>query len=146
MLLAQFVVNPGALVLGSVAAFTAARLAFQVAPPANVVGFVAAYLLGAAAMGAVALLIAAVTPNAKASNGFGSLVYFPMMFFAGVWTPGPTMPEVAQRIADFTPPGPASQAMQQAWAGGWPEPLHLIVLVAYTAVLGTIAARAFRWD
>jgi ABC-2 type transport system permease protein len=146
LLLAQFGVNTAALVVGSAAAFAAARLAFGVAAPEHPVGFVLAYLLGAAAMGAVALLIAAVTPNARASTGFGSLVYFPMMFFAGVWTPGPTMPEVARRIADFTPLGAASQAMQQAWAGGWPRPLHLAVLIAYTVVLGTIAARAFRWE
>lgn len=146
LLLAQFVVNAGALVVGSVLAFTAARLAFGVAPPKNVVGFLIAFALGTAGMEAVALLIAAVTPNAKASSGFGSLVYFPMMFFAGVWTPGPTMPAVAQKIADFTPLGAASQAIQDSWAGSWPHPLHLIVLIAYTAVLGTIAARAFRWE
>jgi ABC-2 type transport system permease protein len=146
LLLAQFVVNAGALLVGSVLAFVAARLAFGVAPPRNVVGFGIAFALGTAGMGAVALLIAAVTPNAKASSGFGSLVYFPMMFFAGVWTPGPTMPAVAQRIADLTPLGAASQAIQDTWAGAWPHPLHLAVMVGYIAVLGTIAARAFRWE
>jgi ABC-2 type transport system permease protein len=53
---------------------------------------------------------------------------------------------VAQRIADFTPLGAGSQAMQQAWAGGWPSAMHLIVLAGSTAVLGTIAARSFRWE
>ena len=146
LLVAQFVVNLGALIAGSALAFVAAKVAFDVAPPSNVVGFGIAYLLGAAAMAALALLVAAVTPNAKASNGFGSLVYFPMMFFAGVWTPGPTMPAAARRIADFTPLGAASRAMQDAWAGSWPQPLHLVVMVAYLGVLGTVAARAFRWQ
>jgi ABC-2 type transport system permease protein len=146
LLLAQLAVNTGALAAGSALAFAVARIRFDVAAPGNVVGFLVAYLLGAAAMGAVALLIAAVAPSARASNGLGSLVYFPMMFFAGVWTPGPTMPELARHIADYTPLGAASQAMQVAWTGQWPGALHLLVLAGYTIILGFTAARLFRWE
>ena len=56
------------------------------------------------------------------------------------------MPEVARRIGDFTPLGAASQAMQSAWAGAWPAPMHLIVLAAYVVALGALAARLFRWE
>lgn len=146
LLTAQLVVNTLALIAGSVAAFVGARLRFGIPFPAAPLAFVVAFVLGAAAMGAVALLIAAVTPTARASSGIGSLVYFPMMFFAGVWTPGPAMPEVARRIADFTPLGAASQAMQDAWNGAWPQPLHLVVMLAYILGLGALAARLFRWS
>jgi ABC-2 type transport system permease protein len=146
LLTAQLVVNMGALVVGSVAAFVAARLRFGVPFPSNPAGFVGAFLLGAAAMGAVALLIAAVTPSAGASAAVGSLVYFPMMFFAGVWTPGPTMPDTIRKIADFTPLGAASQAMQDGWNGSWPQALHLAVMVAFVVGLGALAARLFRWE
>jgi ABC-2 type transport system permease protein len=143
---AQLIVNVGALVTGSLLAYGTAAVLFHVPPPANVAGTVLAFVLGSAAMGAVALLIAAVAPGTRASSGIGSLVYFPMMFAAGVWTPGPEMPEGVRRFADFTPLGAASQALQDAWAGGWPRPLHLIVMVALTAVLGAVAVRTFRWE
>jgi ABC-2 type transport system permease protein len=146
LLAAQIVVNSGALVVGAVLAFVTGRIAFDVRGPENVVGFVAAFLLGTVAMGAVALLIAAVAPTAAASSGIGTLVYFPMMFFAGVWTPGPLMPDVAQRIADFTPLGAASAAMQDAWVGEWPAPLHVAVMAAFGVGLGALAARLFRWE
>ncbi|HLT09410.1 MAG TPA: ABC transporter permease [Micromonosporaceae bacterium] len=141
----QLIVNMTALVLGSVLAYVAAVTAFDVAAPANVVGFGIAFLLGSAAMCAIALLIAAVAPTSRASSAIGTVVYFPMMFFAGVWTPGPMMPDAARRIADFTPLGAASQAMQDAWSGDWPQPLHLAVMAVFTACAGAAAARFFRW-
>nr|MDT0656685.1 ABC transporter permease [Micromonospora sp. DSM 115978] len=145
LLAAQLVVNVGALVVGSALAFVAATVAFDVAPPANVAGFVLAFVLGSAAMCAVALLIAAVAPTARASTGLGMLVYFPMMFFAGVWTPGPAMPDMVRRIADYTPLGAASQALQDSFAGGWPDARHVAVMAALAVGLGTLSARFFRW-
>ena len=146
LLAAQVVVNSAALVVGALLAFVAGRIAFGVPGPANLIGFVVAFVLGTVAMGAVALLVAAVAPTAAASSGIGTAVYFPMMFFAGVWTPGPLMPALAQRIADFTPLGAASQAMQDAWAGDWPLPLHLAVMAGFALGCGALAARLFRWE
>jgi len=146
LLTAQIVVNSGALVVGSLLAFVAGRLAFDVAGPVNLIGFLVAFLLGTVAMGAVALLVAAVAPTAAASSGIGTAVYFPMMFFAGVWTPGPLMPGLAQRIADFTPLGAASAAMQDAWVGDSVAPLHLVVMAAFAVGLGALSVRLFRWE
>jgi ABC-2 type transport system permease protein len=143
---AQFVVNAVALLVGCGLAYTAAAIAFDVAAPKNILAVVLAFGLGTAAMCGVALLIAAVTPSARASSSFGSLVYFPMMFFAGVWTPGPLMPHAVQKVADFTPLGAASQALQAAWTGDWPRPLHLVVMAVIVAVFGTLAVKLFRWE
>jgi ABC-2 type transport system permease protein len=146
LLAAQLVVNVAALLLGSVLAYATASVVFTVRPPTNVGGLALSFGLGSAAMCAVALLIAAVMPSTRASSALGSLVYFPMMFVAGVWTPGPTMPEAVRRVADFTPLGAASQAMQASWAGASPRVLHLAVMAAITAGCATAAARLFRWS
>jgi ABC-2 type transport system permease protein len=74
------------------------------------------------------------------------LVYFPMMFVAGVWTPGPVMPDAVRKVADFTPLGAASQAMSAAWAGDPVRWVHLVVMAGFTAGLGAIAVRSFRWS
>lgn len=143
---AQLVVNVAALIIGSTLAYGAAALAFAVPLPGSGWGLAVSFVLGSAAMCAVALVIAAVAPNTRVSAGIGTMIYFPMMFAAGVWTPGPTMPEAVRRVADFTPLGAASQAMQDAWAGGTPRLLHLAVLLGVTVVGGTVAARTFRWS
>ncbi|GAA1412159.1 ABC transporter permease [Catellatospora coxensis] len=143
---AQLGVNVAALVAGSALMMLTAAVAFGSRGPENWPALLVAYLLGAGAMTGVALFIAAVTPNARASAGIGTLVYFPMLFFAGVWTPGDMMPDGAQRVADFTPLGAASQAMQAAWSGDWPQPLHLAVAAGYTLITGALAIRLFRWQ
>lgn len=146
LLAAQVAVNVAALLVACGLAWLVAATVFDVPPPGNVVGLVLAFTLGAGAMCAVALLVAAVTPSARASSGVGQLIYFPMMFFAGVWTPGPLMPDLVRKIADFTPLGAASLAVQDAWAGSWPALSHLAVMAAFTVGLGAIAARYFRWE
>ncbi|MGC5334614.1 ABC transporter permease [Micromonospora sp. DT62] len=146
VLVAQVAVNVAALLVACGLAWLVAATVFDVSPPGNAVGFVLAFTLGSTTMCAVALLVAAVTPSARASSGVGQLIYFPMMFFAGVWTPGPLMPDLVRKIADFTPLGAVSQALQDAWAGSWPTLLHLAVMAAFTVVLGGLAARHFRWE
>lgn len=40
----------------------------------------------------------------------------------------------------------ASMAMQDAWMGDWPSPLHLAVLAGSALGLGVLSARLFRWE
>ncbi|MFC6014971.1 ABC transporter permease [Plantactinospora solaniradicis] len=146
LLVAQLVVNVVALIVGSGLAVLAAWAAFRITAHPNVPGLLIAFVLGAASMVALALLVAAFTPTSRAAVGLGSLIYYPMLFAAGVWTPGPLMPDAVRRVADFTPLGAASQALQDTWAGDWPQPLHLVVMVGFTVVLGGLATKLFRWS
>jgi ABC-2 type transport system permease protein len=146
LLLAQAVVNVALLLAMVIALLTIANVAFDVPLPGNIPGFLVALVLCVAAMFAVGLVIAAVAPTGKAANGIGTVLFFPMAFLAGLWTPGPLLPDVVRKISDFTPLGAGVQAMQKAWEGSFPSPLHLIVLVAFVLGLGFIAARLFRWE
>ncbi|MEJ3747203.1 ABC transporter permease [Actinomycetes bacterium KLBMP 9797] len=145
LLTAQLAVQGVAAVTASALAMVVGLALFGVEPPARPASLLLALVLGIAAVFAVGLVIAAVAPTARAANGIGMLVYFPMLFFAGVWTPGPVMPETLRRISDFTPLGAASQALQDAWAGDFPSLLHLMVLLAYLLAGSFLAARFFRW-
>ncbi|MFV2018045.1 ABC transporter permease [Micromonospora sp. LOL_023] len=142
---AQLLVSVAATALAVGLAVVAAVVAFRVPLPEHPVSFLGVLLLGSAATFAVGLLIAALAPTGRAANAIGMLVYFPMLFFAGVWTPGPMMPETIRRISDLTPLGALSQTMQASWAGDVVRPLHLLVMAGYLAVIGTLAARLFRW-
>jgi hypothetical protein len=108
-------------------------------------GFLITLIFLAASLFTIGLLVAAIAPNGRAANGIGGLLVWPMMFSAGMWTPGFT-PEIIRRIGEFTPLGAGVQALQRTWVGGWPQPQHLIVMVGCVLIFGVLATKAFRWE
>jgi ABC-2 type transport system permease protein len=122
------------------------RIAFDVKLPDQFAGFVVAYVLSAAGVFAIGLLIAALVPTGKAGNAVGTVLFFPSMFFAGLWTPREVMPKVLQRIGDFTPLGAGERALHDAATGHWPSLLPVVVLIGYVIVFGAAAAKLFRWE
>jgi ABC-2 type transport system permease protein len=119
---------------------------FGTALPAQPLGFLVAVVLAAGALYAVGLLVAAIAPTGKAAAGIGTMLWFPIMFFAGLWVPREAMPDTLNRIGDFTPLGAGVQAMQDAWNGSWPDWLHLAVMAAFAIGASLAAARLFRWE
>jgi ABC-2 type transport system permease protein len=119
---------------------------FGTALPEQFPGFLVAFVLAAVALYAVGFLIAAVAPSGKAAAGIGTVLWFPIMFFAGLWVPREAMPDTLNRIGDFTPLGAGVQAMQDAWNGAWPDRMHLAVMAAFAIGASLAAARLFRWE
>ncbi|MEW2356044.1 ABC transporter permease [Spirillospora sp. NPDC029432] len=146
LLAAQIVLHGAAAVGGALLAIAVGRLAFDVPLPGHLSGYAVALLLGALSALALGAAVSAVTPTTKATTVVGSIVFFPMMFVAGVWVPVQVMPDVLQRVVEYFPFGAAAQALQQAAEGGWPEAAHLGVTAAWAAVLIAAAARWFRWE
>jgi ABC-2 type transport system permease protein len=92
------------------------------------------------------LLLAALAPSGRSAQSLGAVLYIPLMFFAGLWLPRAAMSDTLRQISDFTPLGAGVQALQDAAAGAWPQPLHLAVMAAYVIVFSVAAARFFRWE
>jgi ABC-2 type transport system permease protein len=146
MLAAQLVMSMLIAVVSAALILAVGRIAFDVPLPARFGSFVIGFLLSAAAVFAVGLFIAALAPSGKAANSIGTLLFFPSMFFAGLWTPREVMPKLIQRIGDFTPLGAGERALHDAAGGHWTNLLSLTVLVAYVVVFGVASARVFRWE
>jgi len=143
---AQLVINLVIALASLALMYAVGALALGMSAPRHPVGFVAAYLLGLSALLAMGLLIAAVAKSARAATGWGFLLFFPSLFFAGIYMPKEVMPAVLSRIGDFTPLGAFRQAVQDAWAGTAPDRVQLIFLALLTVAFGTAAARLFRWE
>ncbi len=146
LLLAQLVVGVVAFLAATVLALVVGALVFGVPVPRSVPLVVAAVLLGAVAMFALGMIIAARATKASTAQGIGMLVYFPMLFFAGMWTPGPVMPDAVAAVATWTPLGAISQAISAGWLGDETPWLQLLVTAGYAAVGIVVAARLFRWS
>lgn len=114
--------------------------------PTNIVAFLLSFLLGAWAFLGVGMVIASLFRNSKVAAGFGTLLFFVLQFFAGLWIQRPAMPTWMRQISDFTPSGAASAALADSSAGHWPQLLHIGVMIAWGIAASLVAVRTFKWE
>jgi ABC-2 type transport system permease protein len=122
------------------------HFAYSVPLPSEAGGFVLAILLTMASMAALGLLIASLATSQRVAGATGGILFFPLMFFAGLWVPQQSMGHVLRTISQYTPLGAAVPSITNSDFGRWPGTTHLIVLAAYTVVLLRISIRFFRWS
>jgi ABC-2 type transport system permease protein len=146
MLGAQLLMCAAMAVTVLVVVLAIARVAFDVPLPRQVPAYVLAYLLCVLAMLSLGLLVASLAPSGRGAGAIGSVLFFPVLFFAGLWVPRASMPEVLRRVSDFTPLGAGVQSLSDAAAGHWPQLLHVAVMLGWALVAGGLAARYFRWE
>lgn len=108
--------------------------------------FLAAVLLGTAAMFSVGLLIAALAPNGRSANGFGVLLFFPLAYLGGLMQPVEYMPDILASVSGYTPLGALRQSLQDVWSAAALAPLPLATMAVYALVASLVAARYFRWE
>jgi ABC-2 type transport system permease protein len=137
---------PASWVLASAMILTVSIAFFGQHAPANPGGFLLALLLSIAASFAIGLCIAAVAPTSSAVRGIGAAVFYPLVFFSGLFYPVQLMPSVVLDISHFTPLGAAVQAIVYPIYGQFPPTLGLLVLAAYALVFGFLAKSFFRWE
>ncbi|MFI5954025.1 ABC transporter permease [Cryptosporangium sp. NPDC051539] len=122
-----------------------ATLTFDGGFPGSVLGWLVTMLLSSAAMLGLASLISALAPSAKIANAIATGLFFPLMFFAGLWLPQQVMPHWLATVSHYTPLGAASQALTSSVADHFPPTTSLVVLAAYAVVFIGAAVRTFRW-
>ncbi|MFI9776370.1 ABC transporter permease [Streptomyces sp. NPDC051956] len=143
---AQMGIHGVAALCSAVLSLAVGRIAFDVPLPKQPAGYLLALVLAVLVALALGALVSALSRTTKISNAIGSVVFFPMMFCAGVWLPVQAMPDALAHIVEYTPFGAAAQALGQAASGDWPAWSHLGVLAAWTVLLSAGASRWFRWE
>ncbi|MYW63626.1 ABC transporter permease [Streptomyces sp. SID8379] len=146
LLSAQMGIHGGAILLSVAVCLAVGRLAFDVALPRQLAGYLLALALSVVVALSLGALIASRARTTKISNAIGTVVFFPAMFCAGMWLPVQAMPDALAHIVELTPFGASAQAMSQAMAGDWPSWSHLLVLAVWAVGLSGAAARWFRWE
>ena len=131
LLSAQLAVHIGIALAAAVIAIVVAVAVFDVPFPESPVWFVVSYVLAAASIFSLGLLVGAVAPTAATGQAIGMAIYFPMLFFAGVWIPRTIMPDGLRTVSDFTPLGSAVQALEDSWFGSTPSLTNLVVMAVW---------------
>ena len=99
VLAAQLLVNLILVVISVMLVLAVARLGYGVALPRQLAGFALSVLLTLAALLGLGLFIAAIAPSTRGSQVIGGLLFYPMLFFSGLWFPIPLMAPALQHIA-----------------------------------------------
>ncbi|MBO8191602.1 ABC transporter permease [Streptomyces oryzae] len=143
---AQIALHGAAIAVSALLALAVGRIAFGVALPRQLFGYLVALALVTLATLALGATVSAVCRTTKVTQAVGSAVFFPAMFTAGVWLPVAAMPDILQRIVPVTPLGAAAQALDEAAAGEWPSWTHLGVTALWAVLLIGAARRWFKWE
>lgn len=146
VLASHVAVSGAALAVAVVLALVGGMTTLGIPLPESPLVVLAAFALATLALFAIGLIVGGLAPKASTASGIGMLLYFPLLFFAGLWLPISQMPDTLATVATFTPLGAASEAMTTAWFSGdlpWRE---LVVLAAWSAVGFPVAAKVFRWS
>jgi ABC-2 type transport system permease protein len=94
----------------------------------------------------VSIAATAPAPTGRVARGIGALLFYAMIFFAGLWLPIPNMPATVQHISHATPLGAAVPALTAATQGSFPTALQLLTMAGWAVAFGLAAARFFRWE
>jgi ABC-2 type transport system permease protein len=146
MLAAQVIIYLALAVVALTIVVAAGMAGFGLGAPREPGGFTLALLLTFAAMFAIGLWIAAIARSVNAAVVIGNLLFFPMLFFAGLYYPRQSMPPMLRDIGDWTPLGASVQALEDSMRGVFPATQSLLVLAAWAVVFGVLAVRFFRWE
>ncbi len=143
---ADVVVNAVIILCALVLIAGVSAVAFNVALPGQFLGFLLALALGGMAMLALGATVAALATNERVAQIVGTLLFFPMMFFAGLWVPQQEMGAGLRQVSHYTPLGALVAALRDTMRGHWPGGGHLAVLAGYAVIFGVAGARLFRWE
>ncbi len=133
-------------VAGTVVMAIVARFAYDATLPKNLLAVLVALVLGTAAFGAIALLLASVIRTSRSAQGIGLMLFITLWLISGTAPPRAVLPSGLRDVGSMFPLTHLVTAMQDAWFGfGWAGG-DLAILAAYAVVAGVPALWLFRRD
>jgi len=145
---ADVVANLVMTLLGMLGLVVVGWLLYRVQFEGNAVAVGCAVIFGGLGMFSVGYLIASLTPNARAAQVIGMVIFYPMMFLSGAGIPLEVLPESIQKVSTFMPLTYVVKLLRGLWFGGtWGD--HLVetaVIGGVRIVCTALAARFFRWE
>ncbi|PRX46734.1 ABC-2 type transport system permease protein [Prauserella shujinwangii] len=146
VLVAQVVVSFVQSVSGVILALVVARLAFDVTAPRSALAAVGVFLLIAAAMYSVGMLVAAISPTVNSSVAIGLVVFFAFFALGGGFGGRENLPDWLATAGAYLPFGAGMDALGACWTGTGPHGGQIVALTVTAVLAGVASARLFRWS
>lgn len=146
LLAAQVVTSLAQTVVGVALALALAATLFGVTGPVGVAAVIGVFALVCAAMYAVGMLVAAVSPTPNAAVAIGLIGFFAIAALGGMFGGPQNLPEPVAELGRWLPYGAGVEALQHAWLGEEVPWQRLAALAAATVLGSASAVRLFRWS
>jgi ABC-2 type transport system permease protein len=139
VVLAQAAVTFVLVTLGAALVVALAAPVYGVPAVQDPAGVVVGFLLGAATMITLGLVLGLAAPTARAAQALGLLVFMPMWLLGGGGPPKAVMTDAMQRVSDVLPLWHTTAGIRSPWLGTGGVGVHALVLTAWLAA-GLVAA------
>ena len=121
-------------------------LFFSVQAPHDWVGVILMFLLGLLCFVAIGVLLGALLPNARATQGAGLILYVVMMLLGGSGPPREVLSRPLQITGDITPLRHVVTMIQDPWLGLGYNLDEMLIVAGFTVAAAVISIRIFRWE
>jgi ABC-2 type transport system permease protein len=140
VLAAQTAVHVAMAALGGAVLLIAASLVYNVHAPSSVAGVALGFGVGALGFVALGFLLGSLAPTARAAQGIGLVLFFPMWLLSGAGPPRGVMTQTMRQLSDLLPLTRVVTAIQEPWLGTGSNASELVVLSALFAAAVALAA------
>ncbi len=110
------------------------------------VEFVGVAILAVAELFSLGLVIAAIAPTQQAASYIAGGLFFPLLFFSGLWVQPAQVGGSLATIMYFSPTGGAVRALLYSVFNATPPYMTVVTMAVYTVIFAFLAVRFFRWE
>jgi ABC-2 type transport system permease protein len=142
----QFLVGVGTCLIGALAISVLGIFAYGVAVPTSIGGVASGFVVGVFVFSALGVLIASLSPTARAAQGVGLLIWFIMMFISGTSAPLDELPAWMVALAKALPLYHVVISLVDPWNGYGVNLLQVTIVGGIGLATTLLAAALFRWD
>lgn len=145
VLVAQVVTSLVQTLIGVAIAIGISAALFGLVGPANLPATITVFALVCAAMYALGMIVAAISPTPNAAVAIGLVLFFGIAAVGGLFGGPANLPDAVAELGRWLPYGAGFDALHHAWLGETVPWKPIAALAGFTAVGTACAARFFRW-
>lgn len=112
----------------------------------NAFYFAISILLTLFVMFSLGLLVAAITPTQRIAQMLTGVLFFPLLFLAGLWIQPAMVGDPLRSIMYFSPVGAAVKSLLSSVFNRPLQYLELVAMAIYSTVFGALAVKFFKWQ
>lgn len=108
--------------------------------------FILSVILAIAEIFSLGLVVVALAPSQTVASALSGVLFFPLLFFSGLWVQPAQAGGTLQTLMYYSPGGAAGRALLYSVFNTIPPYATLLTMALYAVIFAFIAIRYFRWE